>query len=187
MPRQIRVSQIYRRNSKSRSRSTMPSQHHARRVSKAFPHKLARRLRDPLSITAVRDVRVATDVRVVIANPEPSKPLRKSRKIVMKALSKLTVKRDVVAKEEEAVAEAEVAVVASIREKTSMSTEAHARMMHLRLPLRKPLPSLFSKRRKRLLRLLSLTRTSGAGVKILSSDGPINLYNFHDNHKLASN
>lgn len=60
----------------------MPNQHHARRVSKAFPQIMVRRLRDPLTITVVRDV------RVVIANLEHSKLQRKRRKIAMMALSK---------------------------------------------------------------------------------------------------
>ncbi len=60
----------------------MPSQHHARRVSKGTRHIMVRRLRDPLTITVVRDV------RVVIANLEPSKLQRKRRKIAMMALSK---------------------------------------------------------------------------------------------------
>lgn len=106
----------------------MPSQHHARRVSKAIPHIMVRRLRDPLTITVVRDV------RVVIANPEPSKLQRRRRKIATMALSKLMVKRDVREKEEEAVAEVEVAAVAITRETTTMSVEDHARMMHRRIP-----------------------------------------------------
>ncbi len=44
------------------------------------------------------------------------------------------VKKDVREKEEEAVAEVEVAAVAITRETTTMSVEGHARMMHRRIP-----------------------------------------------------
>lgn len=167
MLRQTRVFLIIRRNSKNRSRSTMPSLHLERKVRLAMTLNPVRSLRNLLSTTVVNAVRVES------VSPELLKLLRKPKRTVTTALSKLMVKRDAVVKAEEAVAEAEVAVEASIREKTSRIAEAHARMTHKRLPLMKLQASQLRKRRMMPLKLPFPLKTLRAGVVLLSSDEPI--------------
>lgn len=168
MLRLTRVSLSIKRNSKSRSRSMTPSLPLARRVSKVLL-KLERNPKSLLSTTmVVRDARVAS------ASPEPLMLLKKPRRTVMMALSKLKEKRDAVAKAREEAVEEEVVVAASTRETTSsMSAEALARTTLRRLRLQLQVLSLQPKRRRSLLRCPFPTRTSRAGVTLLSSEEPI--------------
>ena len=91
MLRLIRDFLICKRNSNNKSRSMMPSPHPARKVTKSL--RTVKRSRSQLS--------QMRDVRAVNASLGHSMHLRKPRKTVTMALSKLTVRRDAVEKAEE--------------------------------------------------------------------------------------
>ena len=142
MLRLIRDFLICKRNSNNKSRSMMPNQHPARKVNMFL--KMVKRRKNQHSI--MRDVRVEN------ANLGHLKHLKKPKKTVTMALSKLKVKRDVVEKAEEEAVEAEVAVVVFTRE-TRSTTKTKEALAPTRTSRRRPLVLHLSNRLNPLLML----------------------------------
>ena len=121
------------------------------------------------------------DVKVVNASLGHSMHLRKPKKTVTTALSKLTVRRDAVEKAEEVAVEVNPAVAASIREtektititKVALAPTRTMRTRPLHLPNR--LNQQLSLKRKNQLRLLSKARSLRDGTLNSSENHSINL------------
>jgi len=156
----------------NKSRSTMPSPHPARKVTKCL-RTVKRSRSQPL---------LMRDVRAVNASLGHSMHLRKPRKTVTMALSKLTVRRDAVEKAEEVAVEANPTVAASIRETEKSTTITKVALALTRTMRRRPLhllnklnqqPSL---KRKNQSRWLSKAKSLRDGTLNSSENHSINLH-----------
>ena len=162
-----------KRNS-NKSRFMMPSQHPGRRVSKCL--RTGKRSKSQPSL--MRGARAEN----VNANLGHLKHLRKPKKTVTMALSKLTAKRDAVAKAEEVAAVADLTVAASIREKEKSTTITKVALAPTRTMRRRPphlsnrLNQLPSLKRKYQSRWLFMGRSLTDGTLSSSENHSTNLH-----------
>jgi len=156
----------------NKSRSMMPSPHPARKVTKSL-RTVKRSRSQPL---------LMRDVRAVNASLGHSMHLRKPRKTVTMALSKLTVRRDAVEKAEEVAVEANPTVAASIRETEKSTTITKVALALTRTMLKRPLhlPNRLNQqpnlKRKNQSRWLSKAKSLRDGTLNSSENHSINLH-----------
>ena len=162
-----------KRNS-NKSRFMMPSQHPGRRVSKCL--RTGKRSKSQLLL--MRGVRAEN----VNANLGHLKHLRKPKKTVTMALSKLTVRRDAVEKAEEVAVEANPTVAASIRETEKSTTITKVALALTRTMLKRQLhlPNRLNQqpnlKRKNQSRWLSKAKSLRDGTLNSSENHSINLH-----------